>query len=142
MKLFFPKLYRYERLQEHCAVGMPFPQGAFRESMRLKVLDDGKELPVQSRVTSRYADGSIRYLFVRTMVDLPAGRGKTLDASVVEDSAPVYAGLTVTEQDHSIEVHGARTDWISPCATEVSILWSRWMMAGWFMTPDTLQVHS
>ena len=108
MKLFFPKLYRYERLQEHCAVGMPFPQGAFRESMRLKVLDDGKELPVQSRVTSRYADGSIRYLFVRTMVDLPAGRGKILDVSVVEDSAPVYAGLTVTEQDHSIEVHGGQ----------------------------------
>ena len=63
MKLHFPKLYHYDRLAEPCFAAIPFAQGCFREGMSIRVLDQGIEMPVQAKITSRYADGSVRYLF-------------------------------------------------------------------------------
>ena len=71
MKIYFPKLYRFDRREEPCQVGIPFPPNCFREGMRLKIMDGERELPVQTRVLSRHQDGSVRFLQARFIADLP-----------------------------------------------------------------------
>jgi hypothetical protein len=83
MEIRFPKLYRYDRIKEHCSVAVPFAKGTFRESDRLAVFQGGVEVPSQSKVTSYYADGSVRYLFVRFMADLPGNKKAVLTAEKV-----------------------------------------------------------
>ena len=87
MNIHFPKLYKYDRLQEHCSVAIPFAKGEFTDADRIAVLEDGVEMPVQSKVTARYADGSVRYLFVRFQADLPANQKKDLQAELIKQGA-------------------------------------------------------
>jgi hypothetical protein len=83
MEIRFPKLYRYDRIKEHCSVAVPFARGEFMEGDRLAVFQDGVEMPSQSKVTSYYADGSVRYLFVRFMANLPGNKKTVLTAEKV-----------------------------------------------------------
>ena len=106
MNIHFPRLYRYERKQEHCSVALPFPEGKFRDGMHVQILDQDRELPVQTRVTSRYPDGSVRYAFVRFTADLPANRGKELQAELREGSAPEYSGIRVERSGDTLNVDG------------------------------------
>ena len=106
MNIHFPRLYRYERKQEHCSVALPFPEGKFRDGMHVQILDQDRELPVQTRVTSRYPDGNVRYAFVRFTADLPANRGKELQAELRERSAPEYSGIRVERSGDTLNVDG------------------------------------
>ncbi|MBR6156845.1 MAG: hypothetical protein IKQ27_07790 [Lachnospiraceae bacterium] len=112
MKLHFPKLYRYDRRMEHCYIAIPFAKGAFTEEDRIAVLEDDVQMPVQSKVTARYEDGSVRYLFVRFLADLPANKKKDLQAEVLKKGAECvspereYAALTVRRNDSRITVDG------------------------------------
>ena len=106
MKIHFPRLYRYERIAEHCSVALPFPKGVYREGMHLQITDGDRELPVQEKVTSRYADGSVRYLFARFTADLPANRRKDLDAELVQGPAPSVEGVCVTRDGARMTIDG------------------------------------
>ncbi|MBO6297968.1 MAG: hypothetical protein J6N53_03900 [Lachnospiraceae bacterium] len=112
MKLHFPKLYRYDRRMEHCYIAIPFAKGAFTEEDRIVVLEDDMQMPVQSKVTSRYEDGSVRYLFVRFLADLPANKKKDLQAEVLKKGEECvspereYAALTVQCDGSRITVDG------------------------------------
>lgn len=74
----FDKLYRYDRLQEPCSVAIPFRQGELRTPDCVRIRDGERILPSQARATSQYQDGSVRYLFVRFLADLPGNAGKEL----------------------------------------------------------------
>ena len=116
MELYFPKLYRYDRTREHCFVAVPFAAGALRSADSVKVFQREKQMPVQTKVTSRYRDGSIRYLFVRFLADLPgnqkavlrletgAEQGADPAAQAAEDSR--YEGLTLERTDCGFVVNG------------------------------------
>ncbi len=53
--------------------GLPFPQGALADDARLRLLDDaGRELPLQTQVTARYPDGSVQWLLLDFIADVPA----------------------------------------------------------------------
>ena len=112
MKLHFPKLYRYDRRMEHCYIAIPFAKGAFTEEDRIVVLEDDMQMPVQSKVTARYEDGSVRYLFVRFLADLPANKKKDLQAEVLKKGEECvspereYAALTVQCDGSRITVDG------------------------------------
>ncbi|MCR5216464.1 MAG: glycoside hydrolase family 127 protein [Lachnospiraceae bacterium] len=80
MKIFLEKLYRYDRVEEPLQVAIPFAKGELKDINALAVLEDGKSLPLQTKVTSSYEDGSVRYAFVRFLANLPGNKGKTLDA--------------------------------------------------------------
>lgn len=60
IKVFFDKLYRYPRVAEPCSVAVPFKKGELRSLDGIAVIQDGKALPVQPKVTSRHDDGSVR----------------------------------------------------------------------------------
>jgi len=74
VEIFFEKLYRYPRINEPCSVAIPVKAGTLYSVDNLSVLQEGKALPVQTKVTSRHKDGSIRYIFVRFMADIPANK--------------------------------------------------------------------
>ena len=78
MELYFPKLYRYDRPREHCCIAVPFAEGKLGSAEGVRVFQGEKQMPVQTKVTSRYRDGSIRYLFVRFLADLPGNQKAVL----------------------------------------------------------------
>jgi len=70
------KLYRYPRIAEHMAVAVPFKCGELTDISGVCVYDGERALPTQSKVTARYLDGSVKYLLVRFVGDLPGNAGK------------------------------------------------------------------
>ncbi len=107
MKIRFPKLYRYDRPKEHCQTAIPFAEGVLKDENRVQVYQEGHLMPSQKKVTSRYADGSIRYLFLRFLADLPGNGGTSLEA--VFDTKERYAGeypeLTVEASGNGYEIN-------------------------------------
>lgn len=75
MDIFFDKLYRYDRLQEPVGVALPFAKGKLSTLDNISIVQDGKALMIQPKVTSRHNDGSIRYAYVDFLADLPANKG-------------------------------------------------------------------
>ena len=90
--LFIDKLYRYDRKNEHCFIGFPLEKGLVSDVARISVLDTEKEtsLPVQIKATSRYRDGSIRFVFVRFLADIPANK-KSRYVCVIDDNEDAEA---------------------------------------------------
>ncbi len=86
----FETLSKYERLGEYVQVAVPFPAGTLREPDTVVVRDGQRLCPVQSRVTARWPDGSVRWLLVRFLVDLPANAPKTcvIDVAAAPGPAP------------------------------------------------------
>lgn len=100
----FDKLYRYPRIAEPCTICIPVEKGKIYSKDNVCVMQDGKPVPTQAKVTSRYDDTSIRYLFVRFMADLPANKGTKvyceLDCKDVNDNPEILC----TESSTGIEV--------------------------------------
>lgn len=88
MRLHFEKISRYDRTQEPCTAALPFAEGEVGDPPGVSILDRGRPLPLQSRVTSRWPDGSVRWLLVHFMVDLPGNAPKDLDVSLEGTPSP------------------------------------------------------
>ena len=95
MDIYFDKLYRYPRISEPVSVAIPMKKGTLYDTEHIAVLQEGKAVPVQPKVTSRYEDGSIRYLFVRFMADLPANRGTVVQCDMQSSLKSEYTGVVV-----------------------------------------------
>ena len=56
MKIHFDKLYKDDRIDELCGLGIPFPKGEITDSVyaKMQILDGDKKIPTQSKVTSRW----------------------------------------------------------------------------------------
>src|SRR5215212_10946916 len=100
----FPALAADARRAEPVTLAVPLPPGALREPAGFRLLDGATLLPVQSRTTSRWPDGSVRWLFARAQVDLPGRAPKDVAWGVAQgasdapsDPADTAAGVTVTE---------------------------------------------
>lgn len=102
--LTFEKISRFDRTAEPVAFGMPFPPGLLRDAPEFGLFDEGRRLPAQAKVTGRWPDGSVRWLFVRALVDLPGNRGKRIMWRT--GAAPAAgAGLLVRQEaDGSLSV--------------------------------------
>lgn len=80
--IYFDKLYRYDRIAEPCYIGIPVREGELWDADGICVRQEGKCVPVQAKVTSRHRDGSVRFLFLRFLADLPGNRGTVLQCSL------------------------------------------------------------
>ena len=80
------KLYRYERKAEPCFIGIPMKKGTLYDLDRVAVLQNNSVLPIQKKVTSRHDDGSVKFMFLRFLADLPANKDTVLicDTNVKE----------------------------------------------------------
>ncbi len=106
MELKFPKLYRYDRIAEHCHIAIPFAKGVLKDIEGVQILQDGKGVPIQKKVTSYYEDGSVRYLFARFMANLPANQRAVLTCVTDSTESAQYQGITVEKTKEGYQVKG------------------------------------
>jgi len=79
MEIFFDKLYRYDRISEPVGVAVPWAKGELKDMSGLAILQDGKPVLIQPKVTSRYEDGSVRFLYVDFLANLPGNKKAKLE---------------------------------------------------------------
>lgn len=107
------KLYKYARTMEPCSIGFPLPKGALTDTNAVRVLDKGTALPLQAKATSRYEDGTVRFLFLRFLTDIPANQAMTLDCELegnaIQPDQSVQA-VTATSTDNGLLVETNTTD--------------------------------
>ena len=84
------KLYRYERKAEPCFIGIPMKKGTLYDLDKVAVLQNNSVLPIQKKVTARHDDGSVKFMFLRFLADLPANKDAVLicdtNAQEVQDA--------------------------------------------------------
>ncbi len=104
IKVKFDKLYRWDRKREHCSIAVPIRKGQLWSAEKVQVMDGDSVLPSQTKVTSRYEDGSVRFLFTRFMADLPGNGKKELDydTECMKDSK--YSGICPEESAGGFQV--------------------------------------
>ena len=82
----FEKLYNRDRIAQPCFVSVPLARGVLKEIDKVSLKQNGKTLPVQKKVLSSYPDGSVRFLFLRFLADIPANKGTTVECELKSDS--------------------------------------------------------
>ncbi len=80
MKIYFDKLYKDDRNKELCGICVPLKKGTLDKDdiSTVAILDGETAIPVQSEITSLWDDGSVRYLYVHFLADLPGNAKKEL----------------------------------------------------------------
>lgn len=104
MELKFEKLYRYPRIAEPCYIGIPVKKGLLKDLSHVAVLQDGKALPLQKKVTSYHKDGSVRFMFLRFMADLPANAEATLQCDFDAKLLSQVPDMQVEKKEQGIVV--------------------------------------
>ncbi len=89
----FAKISKYDRAAEPVAFGMPFPAGVLRDAAALELRDGSAIVPTQVRVTSRWPDATVRWAFVRALVNLPGNRAKQITWTIAGRATPAPAPL-------------------------------------------------
>jgi len=92
----FEKLYNRDRVAQPCFVSIPLAQGVFNETDKVSLKQNDKLLPLQKKVLSSYPDGSVRYLFLRFLADIPANKGTTVECEIKPDSGAFYEAASET----------------------------------------------
>lgn len=100
----FDKIYRYDRVAEPCSIAIPVKQGMLKDGDRVSILDGERVLPSQTKVTSRYQDGSVRYLFTRFLADLPGNAGKEFSCRLTGGEKSDFQGIRVKKTADGFEV--------------------------------------
>ncbi len=106
MDICFPKLYRYERLREHCQTAIPFAKGTLTDCSQVHIIQNGTAVPAQLKPTSRYEDGSIRYLLAYFMADLAGNQKTVLEFKTGDSGEPglKFTPVSVTQTEHGYTV--------------------------------------
>jgi len=110
--IYVDKLYKYERKEEPCFIGIPMKKGALRDLDKVAVFQEGRILPLQKKVTARHDDGSVKFLFLRFLADLPANKGVVLKCDtnaqtktpVQNDTASDTFEIEVKQEQKGIKV--------------------------------------
>ncbi|MFO7946642.1 MAG: glycoside hydrolase family 127 protein [Armatimonadota bacterium] len=91
----FPKLSQYDRPAEPVTAAIPFPEGTLADGMDVCAHNGNLPVPTQSRTTATWPDGSVKWLLVDFLVDLPGNTSADftlhVDAACAEPSQPVHA---------------------------------------------------
>lgn len=105
-KIYFDKLYRYERKEEHCSVAIPVKEGILKSVDNVVILQNGSPVPVQAKVTATHKDGTVKYMFVRFMADLPANKGTVLECDYNSGMKNDYKGIVIESLSDGFYVDG------------------------------------
>lgn len=87
MKIKVDKLYRYPRINEHLSVCVPLKKGQLFNKDDIEIYDNEEKLPIQTKITSKYNDGSIRFLFIRFIGNLPGCKEKSFELNINNSSS-------------------------------------------------------
>ena len=103
LDIYLDKLYRYPRIQECVSVAVPFKKGELKSISEIAVLQNGKECIIQPEVTSSYDDGSVKFLFISFMADLPANKRTKVILSVSSEEYDKAVEASKLSYDNPIE---------------------------------------
>lgn len=104
--IYFDKLYSKNFVNEPAFISIPFKKGELFDSSKLQIFDGERSLPLQQKITGKYSDGSIKYIFNRFLVDLEANKKKKLHFSISDTSIPAsFNGVSVSKTDNGFEVN-------------------------------------
>ena len=78
----FDKLSMYDRIGEPVSLGIPFAQGRLTDPGQFGICNNGTDIAVQTDITARWADGSIKWLMTHFLADLPGNAAHDLTFSV------------------------------------------------------------
>ena len=90
INLHLEKLYRYPRIMEPMWIAVPVKKGQLSGASDVSLYDGTEKLPVQTKVTARYDDGSVRFLFTRFMGNLPGNSAKDFSLYLDEKDRREY----------------------------------------------------
>lgn len=90
INLHLETLYRYPRIMEPMWIAVPVKKGQLSGASDVSVYDGTEKLPVQTKVTARYDDGSVRFLFTRFMGNLPGNSAKDFSLYLDEKDRREY----------------------------------------------------
>ena len=76
IKLHFEKLSRYARKGEFVETAVPFKEGELKDPQRVIINDNGRNIAPQVNVTSTWKDGSVKWLHLSFLTDLPGNEAK------------------------------------------------------------------
>lgn len=108
----FEKISRYDRTAEPVVTAIPLAKGEFREGMGLALGNATRAYPAQTRVTSRWPDGSARWLLVRALVDLPGNAARQVPWRIVQRQPASGPAVRVSKApDGSLEVDTGARRW-------------------------------
>lgn len=112
IEIYCDKLYKYPRIQEPVSVAVPLKKGELRDTAQIAVLQEGRPMLTQPKVTSRYEDGSVRYLFLRFLADLPANKGITLQCELESKELCKGGGISVEQVENGCCVKTGRLEFL------------------------------
>ncbi len=98
IQLHFDKLYSSPREKEHCQVAIPFAKGTLTSIEGLRILQNHSFYPAQFKITSKWDDGSIRWLHIRFLADLPANKAADCFLVFANEEPEATAALCQTNQ--------------------------------------------
>lgn len=103
MDIIFNKLYRYDRkIQSYIAI--PVKKGELQSLDDVQILQKGRAVPIQKKVTSRYEDGSIRYMLLRFLANLPGNKKEILTCDFHSNQKPEKVELNCEKKGEEIVV--------------------------------------
>ena len=73
IKLHFEQIYSTPGRWEPCTVAIPLKEGFLRDCNGVRVYDEkGQAVPTQAKATALHKDGSVKWIFIRFMANVPA----------------------------------------------------------------------
>ena len=118
--IFFDKLYRYPRINECVSIAVPFAKGELYNTDNISIVQNKRKCIIQPKVTAEYDDGSIKYLFVDFMADLPANKSaKAVLTTTKQELANLIADgqSECAKQDGTVSVTPVNNGFLIKCGT-------------------------
>lgn len=98
IRLHFDKLYGTSRQLEPCQTAVPFPKGECTDEKDFWLIQNGTKRQVQTEVTSRWEDGSVRWLHVLFQADFRANQAEECFLATGVEAAACPCGSAETLQ--------------------------------------------
>ena len=118
--IFFDKLYRYPRINECVSIAVPFAKGELYNTDNISIVQNKRKCIIQPKVTAEYDDGSIKYLFVDFMADLPANKSaKAVLTTTKQELANLIADgqSECAKQDGTVSVTPVNNGFLIKCGS-------------------------
>jgi hypothetical protein len=100
----FEKLSKFPREEEPSTIAVPFAEGIVSDSSKVSVLDGNKVVPTQTRVTAKWPDGSVKWLLLHFLADLPANLGKQFVISTDCETVSPSQAVGLQQSDESLVI--------------------------------------
>ncbi len=93
--VYFEKYANFDRISEPCSIAVPFPKGKLENADSLCIRNaEGKAFPTQAEATAYWDDGSIKWVYIDFMCDLP--KNKDITYYIDTEPAPQSSAISTS----------------------------------------------